>query len=487
MNSTTTASRHSSVLARLVTVAVVAIVAVAGWATSNAWLPPVREQIAALLAGDPPAEEADDHGHAHDAGEDPDVLTVSPEALQTLAIETGILRRDTYRRVARFPGRAVVIPGIGRQEATAPSSGQITRIYVEEGASVRPSQPLFDLELIHDEGIKVQIELLDALAEKEVINAELARLEDLQKRTPGAVLGTRLLEKRYKRWHLNHVIASRRQMLILLGLPENDVDQLIEDHKQEGPDALKVDVAHYREEPLLKKITVFAPGVSTAGEDKGLFVLEELKVVKGQHVDTGDTLCLLGDYGRLYIAGEAFERDLPMLRRVMDRQWEINAAIERRGEEPLLIEGLQLAYLAPRIDVESRSAPFFVALENQLRTLRQPADMTDEGAARLDWTFRPGHRMELRVPVSQVEDVLIVPVEAVAEDGLDHFVFQVSGNTFVRKPVRVVEHDEDYIVLEETRTLTQGVKIALSGAYQLQLALLNRAAGPAAAHHGHTH
>ena len=484
MNTTSTVAKSNSLVLRLAAVLAVLSTAAAAWVTADRWLPPVQQRLAALTAGDPPSEEAGDHhGDAHGSA----VLTLSPQTRETLDVETQVLRRQTYRRVVHIPGRVVVLPGTGRREVIAQSSGEVSRVHIEAGQTIQPSQPLFDIRLIHDEGIKVQVELLDALAEKEVVNADLTRLQELESRTPGAVLGTRLLEKQYRRWHLNHIIASRRQMLVLLGLPENDVDQLIAKHKEEGREALAEDVAHYRDEPLLETVTVFAPPASAADGRQTLFVLEELLVVQGQHVDVGETLCLLGDYGRMYIEGEAFERDLPLLRQAMEQQWGVDAAVERRGAPPRIVEKLTIAYLAPKIDAESRSAPFYVELTNELRTLGHPQEGQADEPSRLDWTFRPGQRMELRVPVSQIEDCLRVPLAAIAEDGLDRYVFQVSGATFVRRPVTVLEQDQDFAVLKQTRSIAEGVRIAASGAYQLQLALQNRAAGPAQAHHGHSH
>ena len=91
------------------------------------------------------------------------------------------------------------------------------------------------------------------------------------------------------------------------------------------------------------------------------------------------------------------------------------------------------------------------------------------------------------MPTERIPNTLKVPVTAVAQDGLDNYVFQASGNIFNRRRVNVLHRDEDYVVIAESRLLTDGVPIAMNGAYQLQLALLNASMDPAAIAHGHAH
>lgn len=484
---TTTHLTHSTALVvRNVGLALLLLAGTA-WASSIWWWPAAQGYFLPGERQHGAEEDHDDHDDHDDHGDHGDhgtlsVLKLSDEAVRTLGIDVGVLKRSTYERVIPIPGHTVVVPGTGRQEVTTPSSGTVTNIFVQQGEMVRPRQRLFEIKLLHDEGIKVQVELLDSLAEKEVVNAEIERLQDLERRAPGAVAGTRILESIYKRRHLNHMIASRRQMLILLGLPANDVDRMITEHIERDEDAENEEHHNYREKLLLETITVSAPEPSAEGDRDLRYLIEKLTVVQGQHVDAGDVLCRLGDYRTLFIEGEAFERDLQAIRAARDKGWPISAAIERRGEDAVVLEDLLISGRALEMDAQSRSARFFVPLENELIETS-----TGGQSVRPEWRFRPGQRMELRVPAALLEDSLKVPVEAVARDGLDNYIFQVSGNTFVRRKVTVRQRDEDFAVIAESPLVTAGVKIAMSGAYQLQLALLNKSADPAAAAHGHAH
>jgi multidrug efflux pump subunit AcrA (membrane-fusion protein) len=459
---------------------VIALLAVAGgvWAASPWWWPLAT----AWLHPQGAAQTEKAHDDASHGGSETSTLSLSDEARRTLGIEVGTLKPDTYRRIIPVPGRTLTVPGTGRQQVTASASGVIAKVLVSQGDLVAPGQPLFELQLVHAEAIETQVELIDALAKKEVLRAELKRLEELERRTPGAVPGTRLLEKRYELRTLDHLIASRRQMLILLGLPEDDVERLIAIHDHAEGDNPGEDQVNLRRPLLLDNITLRAPAAMGAnGQTR--FLLEKLNVVTGQHVDSGDVLCQLGDYGTLWIEGQAFERDLEAIRHARDSAWPITVAVERRGQSPLVVKDLRIRDIAPQVDAAAGSVDFYVELPNEL--LNVPAQ--GDAPRRVDWKFRPGQRVELRVPTKLIPGVLTVPVAAVAEDGLNHYVFQVSGNTFVRRPVHVLHRDEDNVVIAENRYVTAGVRIALSGAFQLQLALLNKALDPAALAHGHSH
>jgi multidrug efflux pump subunit AcrA (membrane-fusion protein) len=465
---TTTTATHTR---RPYGVIVILILIGAAWASSLWWWPMAR----GLFLGEAAPEKHKEEEHKEITS-----LVLSAEARETLGIETGVLKPTTYERVIPVPGHAIVVPGTGRQQITAAASGVIEEVFVSQGQLVAPNQPLFSLRLVHDEAIITQTELLDSLANKEVIEAEVARLEALEARTPGALPGTRLLEKRYELNRLNHLIASRRQMLVLLGFPETEVDALIEHH--EAHEQGMTDESAL-EEVLLSKIVISAPkGMGERG-DQTRFLLEKLHVVTGQHVDSGDILCQLGDYSTLWIEGQAFERDLETIRQARDKAWPITVAVERRGQKPLILKDLKIRDLASQVDAVEGAAGFYVELKNELRAIPSAEGEAD----RIDWLFRPGQRVEIRVPLKLRPNALQVPIAAIAQEGLNHYVFRVRGDSFQRYPVKVLEHDENFVVIAENADIGPGVRIALNGAFQLQLALRNKAVDPAALAHGHSH
>ncbi len=501
------------IVAAAVVLLVVTVVGAAAAVAGGLWGPKLLAFFVADAASsdDPHAHEHDEHDHAAD---DPNVLELSPQARETLGIRVAPLKRSDYERTIRIPGQVVKIPGVTEIELTARSSGEIEGIRVLEGKLVKPGAALFDIQLIHEEAIKNQLELLDALAKLEVVNAEIARLEKLLEESPGAVPGTRLLTQRYERGHVEHTIESRRQILTLLGLPSNDIEALIQRHQMHHSITRDPDDGdeheHDDEPPLLERMIVYAPrGIAGTADEQPTYVMEELSARMGQHVDVGDTLCRLGDYRQLYIEGHAFERDLGIVRRGMQKGWKATAAVERRQGGPVEYEGMPIVYIDSTIDPQTRSARFFVELNNALfnRTLPPETSTLDTSHSPLvpqlstldsqpsspayaDWQWKPGQRVELRIPIEKFAGQLIVPAEAVASEGLDNYVFQVSGDIFVRRPVSVLYQDEERVVLNDDGSVFEGMSVAMNGAYQLQLALLNRASGPVQHDHGggaHSH
>jgi hypothetical protein len=95
--------------------------------------------------------------------------------------------------------------------------------------------------------------------------------------------------------------------------------------------------------------------------------------------------------------------------------------------------------------------------------------------------------MELRVPMERWEDCIVLPFEAVVEEGVETFVFQQNGDHFDRKPVTVEYRDQQSIVIANDGALSPGDIIVGRGAYQMHLALKNKAGGKVDPHAGHSH
>jgi cobalt-zinc-cadmium efflux system membrane fusion protein len=81
----------------------------------------------------------------------------------------------------------------------------------------------------------------------------------------------------------------------------------------------------------------------------------------------------------------------------------------------------------------------------------------------------------------------VLPVEAVAREGAESFVFQQNGDHFDRVTVHVKYRDQFWAVIENDGSLFPGDVVALRGAHQLQMALKNQAGGGVDPHAGHNH
>jgi hypothetical protein len=133
--------------------------------------------------------------------------------------------------------------------------------------------------------------------------------------------------------------------------------------------------------------------------------------------------------------------------------------------------------------VQSRTLPFYVRLPNQLtRDVPSP-----NGLRFIEWKYRPGQRLQLRVPVEEWQQQIVFPVDAIAQEGAEAFVFQQNGNHFDRVPVHVIYRDQAYAVIKNDGSVFPGDIVAQRGAHQLQMALKNKSGGGADPHAGHNH
>ena len=427
----------------------------------------------------------DSHSHASDAeshADDSEFLELNERSRKSLGIEVTKLARSDYARTLRVPGTIVAIPGVTQLDVTAKVSGQVTKIFAFEGQAVLPGVPLFELRVIHEDAITGQIQLLDALAKMEGVTAEIERLERLEQRSTGSVAGSRLIQQKYERSHLQHTIASRRQMLILLGIPAADVDTFIERHRSQHHPMDSDSDQEAKTPPLLETLVIHAPlATETDSGDDPLYVIEQLHARVGQHVELDSALCRLGDYGELYVEASAFEQDLGIIRRAIGKGWRATAKVELRDAESERDERLDILYIAPVVDTESRAARFYVALDNDLLS---QVPVGDEHPF-VDWRYRPGQRVEVHVPIEEFRSQLALPADAVVRDGLRQYIFVVDGEHAHQHEVTVQHRDEDVVVLADADQSLEGKEVVTAGAYQIKLALLNRSSGPVS--HGHQH
>jgi hypothetical protein len=119
------------------------------------------------------------------------------------------------------------------------------------------------------------------------------------------------------------------------------------------------------------------------------------------------------------------------------------------------------------------------------------------------WRFKPGQRVQVRVPVqvpfrasadaaadapaADLPKVIVLPIDALAQEGPEAFVFVENGDHFDRRPVHVLYRDQYDAVIANDGSLFPGETVAMSAAHQLQMALKNKAGGPVDPHAGHHH
>jgi len=450
-----------------------------GLALHRHWPPPVRDWAVRSLGGTPAATAAaapaaaDDHDHDHAHGDDheghieEESLHLSEQARKGIGLVEGEVALTTFTRAITVPGMVVERRGRSRFTVIAPLTGSLARILVTEGEAVTPDQPLFEIRLMHEELVQAQTDLLRTTVELDVVRREIARLEAIG--PEGLIPVKTVLERKYELHKLEGVLLAQRQALLLHGLTVPQVDEIVASRT------------------LLDRVVVRAPRRDALdGGDR--LVVQELSVDRGQHVAAGDTLAVIVDHAALLVEGEAFEQDLAAITAAAAAGRPVTAVLEGQGGVPRHVEGLRIAYVADRIAAESRTLRFYVALPNEsLPSHAAGPDGGGDGPRALSWRYKPGQRVQLRVPVEDWPERIVLPAEAVARDGVENYVFRSNGDHFDREAVHVEHRDPRWVVVANDGTLFPGDRIALSGAEQLQLALKNKAGGGVDPHAGHSH
>jgi multidrug efflux pump subunit AcrA (membrane-fusion protein) len=82
-----------------------------------------------------------------------------------------------------------------------------------------------------------------------------------------------------------------------------------------------------------------------------------------------------------------------------------------------------------------------------------------------DAGLKPGMTAEVKILVQEISNVLMVPVQAVAQKGKEHFAYTVLGKGVERRAVSVGENNEKFVEIKGG--LEEGDKVALDARTRL--------------------
>ena len=484
------------------------VVVVAGAWTRDRWLPATHNSVRAIISGfrrgdsgvhaefvSKPEDTHAGHEHpAHPGHNEEASLELSDSALRNIGLKDNAIRTirfQTYRKTITVPAAVVEQPGRTRVQVATPMTGAVTHVHVVEGEAVQPGTLLFRIQLTHDDLVKAQTSLVHTLGKLDVEENEIARLKEIP--NSGAVAGRFLLEHEYARESLTALLQAQRESLRLHGLSKPQVAQITKTRRLLGelqvfapsPDDHSGDEIQLTEHLTQPSASTSQQGEPPAGEKSDVtapLILQQLNVHKGQSVDVGETLCILTDLRKLYIKGMAFESDIGVLRQAWRRGWNVSAVFHPTDDRADRVDELEIAWLANEIDTDSRTLHFYVDLPNQIVDDRWQADCRF-----VDWKYFPGQRLKLQVPAEEWPDRIVLPVDAVATEGVEYFVFRKNGTHFERLPVHVEYRDQHSVVIASDGTLLLGDAVATRGVHQMQMALRNKAGGAPDPHTGHSH
>lgn len=493
----------------IVTVVVLVTVG-AAWTFRSHWIPTAQGWVSTTITThkkDQPSDTKHDHGaqaeedshaghdhsgHAHAGHDEMSSLELSKQARRNVGLTDENVRPiqlQTFTRNINVPAMVVERPGRTRIKVVAPMTGVVTAVYTVDGEAVPQGSRMFKLRLIHEDLVKAQTIFLQTLGEVDIENLEIARLIDVTK--SGAVAKKNLLQREYAKQKLEAALNAYREALLLHGLSEEQIAQIAEtrhllsEMEVTAPLVIEESGEVRMTKPRGTKVSLVSAVDGSASDDRGKlpFIVQELNVNKGEFVRAGDTLCVLVDYRELYIEGRAFEQDANELATAANKKWKLSATLEGNNRKPEIVRDLEITYLDHKIEPDSRAFHFYVPLPNRIIHDSTTAD----GRRYLTWRFKPGQRMQVQVPVEQWPDRIVLPVDAVAQDGAEFYVFQENGDHFDRRPVHVEFQDQVSAVIANDGSLYPGDTVAYTGAHQLQMALKNKAGGGVDPHAGHNH
>lgn len=432
------------------------------------------------------------HAHGHD---DANSLELSRQAMGNIGLTPEYLKPvtlQTFQRSITVPAMITERPGRTRVEVSTPMAGVITHVHAVQGEAVAPGTLLFQIRITAEALVATQTDLLRTAGEIEVENREIARLTKATE--GGAIPQKSLLERQYAKEKLEVLQGAHREALRLLALSERQIEDIV--NKRKLLSELQV-VAPHPDDHSHDEIKLTDRGVSQVSyplpspaesstqsvDPEQLLVLQEVQVHKGQTVAAGQTLAVVGDYSDLYIEGQAFEQDVRQLTRASQHGWRVTALIDNAGGSGAIIPNLELVYSSNAIHADSRTLHFFVRLPNEvIKKTKSP-----DGQSFVEWKYRLGQRLRVQVPVEEWTDRIVLPVDAVARDGADYFVFQQNSDHFDRVPVKVDYRDSQSVVVANDGSIFPGDIVALRGAHQMQMALKNKSGGGVDPHAGHNH
>jgi membrane fusion protein, heavy metal efflux system len=335
-------------------------------------------------------------------------ITLSPEAVTRLGIETVVAKQDVAA-ATRTLGGEVVVPEGRSVIVTAPVAGTlIGSTAPPPGARVRKGDPLMAIAPLvsadRDQRIEAQRALSAAEAEELAARQRLQRLEQLLKDGAASVRGV----EEARAQHQVTVAAVTAARDRLAGVSRNPVGQQGE-------------------------LIVSAPFDG---------VVQRVSAVPGQTVAASAALLEIAHVDTLWVRVNVYAGDASQIDHAQ------HVSVTRLGDAGTPARGTPV--VAPlRGDPAAASVELHYAVAQG-----QPA-------------LRPGERVLVELPMKSTTRGLVIPDAAVLYDihGATWVYEDLGSNAYARRRVEVVRHAGDRAVV--SRGISEGAKVVTTGAPEL--------------------
>ena len=370
-------------------------------------------------------------------------IIVGDQAQKNLKLTAKPLKAGVFWKSITVPGMVVDRPGVSDRDVVAPAIGIVSQVHRVPGETVEVGDVLFTLKLMSDALHTTQSDLFKSSQDIKLAQAKLKQLIAAGE----GIARYRLTEVENEIKRLQAAVSSYREQLRHRGLSPSDIDGVAEGRLvSEIPVAVPPLAAGHDRFPLAMA-SQFESGIERTPEF--VFEVEELKVAAGQQVEAGQTLCRLANHQLLAIEGRAFRDEIPLLERSVKEAWPIEVDFQEPAEAqwPPIQQSFTIRHIVNVIDPVTRTFAFHLPLKNQSLNVEGP-----RGPQHL-WRFRPGQKVWLDVRVEKLDNVFVVPTDAVAREGAEAFVFTQNVNTFERKGVHVLFQDRERVVIANDGSL----------------------------------
>ncbi|QDT41730.1 HlyD family secretion protein [Gimesia alba] len=385
-------------------------------------------------------------------------IVLSDQAIANLELKVKSIFPETYWKTLQVPGMIVDRPGRSDQSVISPIDGVVEKMNYFPGDTVRPGDVLYTIRILSETLLQTQTNLFKDTQNLVLAERKRKRLESSR----GAIPESRIIEAANDITRLKVAIKGYQQELRSRGFSQQQLQEIASGNFIQDLDILVPDRMS-KSKPLDASVVMKTSGKEVKLKTPPTFEVQECEVDLGQQVKTGQMLCLLANHRLLAIEGRAFRNETQLLERNVREGWPVEVDFQEHAASdwPAHNQVFLIHKLMNVIDPVNRTFAFRLPLENQSRIIEQ------NGQIQVLWRFRPGQKVRLLIRVEKLDNVFVLPADAVAREGAEAYVFIQNVNTFYRKPVRVLERDRRHTVIANDGSLTPGSFVVQGSAEQL--------------------
>lgn len=359
--------------------------------------------------------------HSHSPGEQ--VIRLSGEVEKQINIKTAAVKPGPVKSTLKAMGK-VLTPNDRKAIVGCAYSARIVGLHAAVGQWVERDRPLVTIEC--EEVGNAQSEFVKALTDYELSELDYEREERLFKKDIGAKKDH--LEAKARHQIARAALNAAEKKLMVLGLSKEQIRELSETQNV-GP-----------------RVTVNAPIT-------GRVVMNN--AVLGAVVDAPTEIMVIMDLESLWIDAEIFEKDLSKVKKGQ----EVEIVVPAYPEEHF--HG-QIHYIGDVVNSDTRTITVRTIVENT------------------DFRLKPGMFADITILTDHKESAVIVPKEAILDDGGRKIVFVRDKDHYALRTVETgARYNGD---IEIVNGLSIGEIVVVEGNFQLKSRFQQGAIG-----RGHTH